>query len=117
MAEKDAHVVGARIARRRHQLDWSQVELAARLGVSPSTVANWERGVSYPKKKIGKVEMVLGISLDGAPEPEPAVPRSVERAIMEEDGLTPAERRAVLDGVRETLARERGAGGRSSPGS
>lgn len=72
MAGRDPRLVGARIAKRRHQLDWSQVELAERLGVSPSTVANWERGASYPKKKLGKVEQVLGVTLDGdEPEPEP----------------------------------------------
>ena len=81
MADRDPRLVGARIAKRRHQLDWSQVELARKLGVSPSTVANWERGASYPKKKLGKVEQVLGISLDGEPEPEPAVPQSVIDAI------------------------------------
>jgi len=74
MPERDPHLIGARIARRRHQLDWSQVELAGRLGVSPSTVANWERGASYPAKKWGKVEQVLGITLDGEPEAEPEAP-------------------------------------------
>lgn len=63
MNDRDPRVIGARIARRRHQLGWSQVELAGHLGVSPSSVANWERGASYPKKKLGKVEQVLGISL------------------------------------------------------
>ena len=71
VTDKDPHVIGARIARRRHQLGWSQVELAEQLGVSPSSVANWERGAAYPKKKIGKVEQVLGISLDGL-DAEPA---------------------------------------------
>jgi transcriptional regulator with XRE-family HTH domain len=60
MAERDPAVIGARIARRRHQLDMTQVELAEALGVSPSTVANWERGVSYPARKIGKIEQLLG---------------------------------------------------------
>lgn len=96
MAEKDPHVIGARIARRRHQLDWSQVELARRLGVSPSTVANWERGASYPKKKLGKVEHVLGISLDGDLEPdEPELP-------------TPAELEDLREHMREVLGEEAG---------
>jgi transcriptional regulator with XRE-family HTH domain len=89
MADKDPRVIGARIARRRHQLDWSQVELARRLGVSPSTVANWERGASYPKKKLGKVELVLGISLDDEPPP-PELP-------------TPEEMDGLRDHIREVL--------------
>ena len=68
MVEKDPHVIGMRIARRRHQLGWSQVELARRLEVSPSTVADWERGKSYPKKKFGIVEQALGIDLTEEPE-------------------------------------------------
>ena len=56
--------------------------------MSPSTVANWERGASYPKKKWGKVEQVLGIVLDA--EPDPALP-------------TPAEMERLLDHVREVL--------------
>lgn len=81
MADRNPQVVGARIAKRRHQLDWSQVELARRLGVSPSTVANWERGAAYPKKKLGKVEQVLGISLEDEPEapPDPLPPGLRER--------------------------------------
>lgn len=79
MTGKDPHVIGTRIAKRRHQLGWSQVELARRLGVSPSSVANWERGASYPKKKLGKVEQVLGILLlDEAGPAPPAVPRELE---------------------------------------
>lgn len=111
MAEKDPHVIGARIAKRRHQLDWSQVELAGRLGVSPSTVANWERGASYPKKKLGKVEHVLGIPIDGepTPEPEPLVPRVTREGIMSDPELSDEERAAVLDAVERQLASERGA--------
>src|SRR5215471_17219157 len=65
MADRDPQVVGTRIARRRQQLGWTQAELADRLGVSPSSVANWERGAAYPKKKLGLVEHVLGVPLEG----------------------------------------------------
>ena len=94
MPDKDPHVIGARIARRRHQLDWTQVELAERLGVSPSTVANWERGAAYPKKKLGKVEHVLGIELD---DPEPAEP---------EERPTPAQLADLRANIRENLPAE-----------
>ena len=90
MVDRDPRVTGARIARRRHQLGWTQVELAARIGVSPSSVADWERGVSYPKKKLGKVEQVLGITLDDEPPPPPELP-------------TPAEMERLRAHVREVL--------------
>lgn len=99
MAGRDPRLVGARIAKRRHQLDWSQVELAERLGVSPSTVANWERGASYPKKKLGKVEQVLGVTLDGdEPESEPAWLTDLRRRIYDE---LPPDRAAKVEAAVE----------------
>lgn len=92
MTDKDPHVIGARIARRRHQLGWSQVELAQRIGVSPSSVANWERGFSYPKKKIGRVEQVLGISLDADTGP-PATPSPLEKALGSAEAAEDVRRR------------------------
>lgn len=68
MADRDPRIIGARIAKRRHQLDMTQDQLAAALGVSKSTVANWERGVAYPKRKLGKVEELLGPLSDDSPE-------------------------------------------------
>jgi transcriptional regulator with XRE-family HTH domain len=41
----------------------SQRELADALGVSASTVANWERGASYPLKFDVIVEEFLGITI------------------------------------------------------
>jgi hypothetical protein len=84
--------------------------------VSPTTVANWERGASYPKKKWGKIEQVMGISLDGEPppEPRPRIPEGLRQDIMNEKDLTPEERQAVIDAVEATLARERGEPGSSA---
>ena len=97
MADKDPHVIGRRIARRRHQLGWTQVELAERLGTSPSTVANWERGASYPKKKLGKVEQVLGVSLDEPPRQEGlAAEDDWEAAILGDPNLTDGEKREII---------------------
>lgn len=105
MADRDPRVVGGRIARRRHQLGWSQVELASKLNVSPSTVANWERGAAYPSKKLGKVEQVLGISLDSEPESEPDVmPPGLRERIYEV--LSPDEARRVEQVVEATLRGE-----------
>lgn len=63
--------IGTKIKKRRQVLRLTQQELAATLGVSKSTVANWERGKHFPLRYLGAVESVLGISLDGEP---PAVP-------------------------------------------
>lgn len=90
MAVRDPRIIGARIAKRRHQLDLTQEELALALGVSKSTVANWERGTAYPKRKLGKVEQFLGITLDNdddtngePPAPAPAPLRGKTPTIQE----------------------------------
>jgi transcriptional regulator with XRE-family HTH domain len=55
--------VGILIARARHRKGMSQAQMAEALGVSPSTVANWERGAAWPLKKAGLVEELLGITI------------------------------------------------------
>jgi transcriptional regulator with XRE-family HTH domain len=63
--------VGILIARARQQHHMTQVQLAEALGVSPSTVADWERGARYPARYAGVVEELLGITIP-AREPEAA---------------------------------------------
>lgn len=108
--------IGTRIKRARERKRWTQRQLADALHVNIKTVDNWENGRTSPRSSIGALEDVLGVRLDG-PEPEPAVPKSLARAIMQEDGLTPEERQAVLNAVRDTLASERGPSGPSGPAS
>jgi ribosome-binding protein aMBF1 (putative translation factor) len=55
--------VGIIIARARQARRLTQVQLAEALEVSPSTVADWERGASYPLRKAGLVEQFLGITI------------------------------------------------------
>ena len=45
----DAHVLGAAIRAGRSALDWSQLELAEKSGVSLPTVARIETGLNNPK--------------------------------------------------------------------
>lgn len=78
LGSDDAHMaadphIGTRIRKRRQVLRMTQDGLAAELGVSKSTVANWERGKHFPLRYLGAIEDVLGVSLDGgtAPETEP----------------------------------------------
>ncbi len=50
----------------------TQRQLADELGVSASTVANWERGASYPLKLAGLVEEYLDIVIPARDAAEPA---------------------------------------------
>lgn len=109
--------IGTRIKRARERKRWTQKQLAGKIGVSQKTVDNWENGRTSPKSSIGALEDVLGVSLDSEPEPQPEIPQSLLREIMNTDGLTPDERQAVIRAVEETLATERGASGPSGPGS
>ena len=43
---------GQRMQRRREELGRSRAELAAALGVSPSAISNYEKGISFPKEEI-----------------------------------------------------------------
>ena len=51
------------IARARQRRRMTQVQLAEALDVSPSSVANWERGASSPASLAGRIEEVLGIAI------------------------------------------------------
>lgn len=49
----------------RNQKEWSQAELAKKLGVSPSTVGNYELGIRKPKPEIEeKLADLFNVSLD-----------------------------------------------------
>lgn len=48
-----------------------QQDLAAKVGVSRTTVDSWENDHSYPQRKLARLEQVLGISLDPGPAPGP----------------------------------------------
>lgn len=107
--------IGTKIKRARERKRWTQRHLAELIGVSQKTIDNWENGRTGPKSSIGALEEVLGVSLDGTPAAAPEISRALRTAIENEDGLTPQERQAVIDAVRETLATERGASGPSGP--
>ena len=65
--------IGTTIRKRRQALGMrTQQELAERIGVDRTTVANWENDVHYPTRYIGALEEVLGISLAGEDQdPDP----------------------------------------------
>jgi transcriptional regulator with XRE-family HTH domain len=95
--------VGAAIRRRRQVLDLEQQELAGLVGVHVNTVQKWENGTHYPGRKLGKLEAVLGVSLDDdAPEPD-ILPDGL-RDDIREAASTP-ERAAHLEALFEAFAR------------
>jgi transcriptional regulator with XRE-family HTH domain len=96
----DGLPIGVRIARRRQALGMRQEDLARKLGVSKSSVANWESGKHFPQRKLGAVEAVLGISLDTAPEALPLIPPEVEEAVRLH-AESPEEAEALLAAMRE----------------
>jgi DNA-binding transcriptional regulator YiaG len=51
--------LGEDIRTARERLRMNQLELAEAVGVSESTVSNWERGRSSPKNRLGLVREVL----------------------------------------------------------
>ena len=49
----------------RTQHEWTQVELANRLGVTPSTVYNWERGNWEPRAvQLRQMAALFGVRMD-----------------------------------------------------
>lgn len=96
--------IGSAIRRRRQILGWEQKELADRVGVHVNSVQKWESGEHYPRRKLGRLEEVLGISLDSTPPPEPEIPPGVTDAIN--DHIKPEFRAAALDAVRAALRGE-----------
>ncbi len=49
----------------RQERGWTQLELANRLGVTPATVFNWERGKYEPKAlQLRAMARVFGVSMD-----------------------------------------------------
>lgn len=67
--------VGESIRRARERAGWDQARLAAEVGVSRTTVSNWETGISSPRNKLGKLYEVLGLDDEGR-QVGPATPKS-----------------------------------------
>lgn len=59
--------IGTTIRRARERKRMRQQDLAEAVGVSRTTVDAWENDRAYPRNRIGALEEVLGVSLDGEP--------------------------------------------------
>jgi transcriptional regulator with XRE-family HTH domain len=108
--------LGARIRRARERARLSQEELAALVGASSRAVGDWENNRRKPRNRLSVLEEVLGVSLEDTPEPEPAIPENLYRAIMNTDGLTEEERQAVIAVIEGELAKWRGGPGAAGSG-
>lgn len=82
-----------------------QEDLARKLGVARVTVSNWESGKHPPKRKLGAIEAVLGISLSDEPEPD-LLPPGLRDLIR--DTLPPHRAAKVEADIEAAIADEAG---------
>jgi transcriptional regulator with XRE-family HTH domain len=61
---KEPLTLGDHLQRRRLELGLYQKDFAAKIGVTPSTVWNWEHGWTIDKRFISRVFTFLGYSPD-----------------------------------------------------
>lgn len=102
----DPAATGTRIRKRRQVLRMTQEDLAAALGVSKSTVANWERGKHFPLRYLGAVEATLGVSLDTPSPRDELVPADEwERLVLADETLPYGERADIVRRSRAARAR------------
>jgi transcriptional regulator with XRE-family HTH domain len=88
--------IATRIRNRRQELGWLQQELADRVGVDRVTVSNWETGKQKPERYIGKLEQVLGVSLEDDTEEDDL------DELEQEFHLWLARRRRLREGRKES---------------
>ena len=62
--------LGAQIKKHRLKLHWLQTDVAAKLGISSTTVSNWERGITSPSRRMTKKIQEF---LDCPPKPTPKI--------------------------------------------
>lgn len=80
--------LGLTIRRARERRHLTQQELAQIIGVGTRSVSNWENGHHVPKNRLGALAEILGISFDGAPEPDVLAPRDPwEQAVLADADL------------------------------
>lgn len=117
----DAHV-GARIRRRREELGWSQLALAAALEVTQQQAQGWESGAAISAARLAEIAALLQVPAgyffagfsDDAPPPSAAPARPVapellgcaETLALVGDFYTLSPRhRAAVAALARTLAR------------
>ena len=94
--------IATRIRNRRQELGWLQQELADRVGVDRVTVSNWETGKQKPERYIGKLQQVLGISLEDDPDPQRHTTEDEMDELEQQLQLLLARRRRLREGRKES---------------
>lgn len=104
--------IGQRIRQARETLEWSEEDLAHRLGVTPDTVSEWETSERDPRSnRIVMLAGVLGVSahwlLDGsaafAPPEDGGDPAVAARAQLESIRLKVHELKLLMDDLEAQL--------------
>lgn len=111
----DSDEIGAKIRKRRQQLRMSQQELANAIPVNVSSVINWEQGKHFPRRYLGAIEQVLGISLEDEAEEPLEIPPDLQEYI---DNLSDRQRELFIEALRagQQYRRSRSQGRRRSAG-
>ena len=61
----DSRITGAFISRLRREKDWTQLELADKVHVTPQAVSRWETGDSFPDVDLlVQLSQIFGVSVD-----------------------------------------------------
>ena len=70
---------GERMRRARIQTAWTQAELGERVGVTGTTIGNWEKGKTVPERpQKDQIRSILGIGRTGPKSSGAAVPEAAE---------------------------------------
>lgn len=69
----DAKEIGARIEAARRSKGWTQVDLAAQMRVSPSSVQRWERGEVPRVRKLYELAELFELPIEHFIQQEPLV--------------------------------------------
>jgi transcriptional regulator with XRE-family HTH domain len=65
--------IGEKIKRHRLELHWLQIEVAKKIGISSTSVSNWERGITSPSRRMTKKIQKF---LDYTPKLTPKIQRN-----------------------------------------
>lgn len=57
----DPQAIGSRIAALREGKGWTQLDLAYKAKVSPSSISRWERGILPPMRELIRLAGILGV--------------------------------------------------------